>query len=92
LHAIYLFWVPTNDLEELISAFEEWIAKNGDENNWYMMLCAINSKGETKLLAEEGDWRGRDHTAAELLRMSYPTFKMNKQMLAAKNPPTQATL
>ncbi len=65
---------------------------SGRQNNWYMMLCAINSNGETKLLAEKGDWRGRDQTAEELLKMTYPKFSMGKRELLAAIPPTRATV
>ena len=57
-----------------------------------MMLCAINSNGEAKLLAEKGDWRGRDQIAEELLKMTYPKFSIGKRELLAAIPPTRATV
>lgn len=68
MHGIYLFRVTTNDIQEALGAFMAWIDKRGDENNWFEPLCAINKSGHTKLLASKGDWRGRDATAASLLR------------------------
>ena len=65
---------------------------SGRQNNWYMMLCAINSEGETKFLAERGDYRGRDQTAEELLKMTYPKFSMGKRELIASIPPAHATV
>jgi len=65
VHANYFFYVPTWDIDEAISAFESWADENCDENNWWMLLYAVNDRGERRVLAEEGDWRGRDEYARE---------------------------
>jgi hypothetical protein len=47
--------------------FEEWIERNGDDNNWFEPLFGVNSKGETEILASPGDWRNRDSKAKSLV-------------------------
>ena len=72
MHAVYLFYVKTDNIDENIRVFEDWCGSKCDENNWMMPLCAINSKGESRILAEDNDWRSRDETARELLTETYP--------------------
>ena len=82
MHATYLFYAETDDLDELIEAFREWAERNCDENNWYQELCAINSRGEKRKLAPPGDYRGRDIVAEELLKTTYPTENMTPERIA----------
>lgn len=64
MHADYYFYAPTKNIDEAVSAYEEWAKECCDENNWWTMLYAVNSDGERRVLTEEGDWRGRDKYAA----------------------------
>jgi len=73
MHATYLFYAPNADIDAVVEGFTEWIERNGDENNWYELLCAINSHGETRELATRGDWRGRALLASKLLSVRYTT-------------------
>ena len=72
MHGVYLFYVETSDIDENIRVFDDWCDNKCDENNWMMPLCAINSKGESRILAETNDWRARDKAARELLTETYP--------------------
>jgi len=83
-HAVYLFYAKTDDIDAVVSAFETWIDERGDENNWWMLLCAINSKGESVNLADEGDYRGRDELAEYLLKMSYPVYGGDEGIIVSK--------
>ena len=67
MHADYFFYVPTKDINKAISAFESWAERHCDENNWWMLLYAVNSDNERRVLAEEGDWRERDKYAKEMV-------------------------
>lgn len=83
MHAIYLFRASTDNIDEVITAFELWIEEVGDDNNYFELLCALNSKGERRLLATKGDWRGRDEVAEELLRTIYPSSDATPEEIAS---------
>lgn len=46
MHAIYLFRGFTNDINKVVDAFYSWIEERGDSNNWYDLICAVNSNGD----------------------------------------------
>lgn len=69
MHATYLFRAKTDDIDETVSRFESWIAEWGDENNWWELLYAVNSKGQKRILVRDLDWKDR----AEGLLENYPT-------------------
>ncbi len=53
MHATYLFYAPNSDMDAVVEGFKKWIECNGDDNNWYELLCAINNNEETEKLTTE---------------------------------------
>lgn len=84
MHAVYLFYAKTNDLDEIVEAFDEWINDRGDDNNWYTSLCAINSKGQVKIFVDDRNHRGLKKKAEELLKINYPIYVKNESVIVSK--------
>jgi len=63
MHALYPFYARTSDIDLTIKKFEEWAEIYCDENNWWRLICAINSKEERRVLTPGGE---------KILSMSYP--------------------
>ena len=63
MHALYPFYANTSDIDLTIEKFEEWAEFHCDENNWWSLVCAVNSKGERRALRQD---------AERVLSMSFP--------------------
>lgn len=60
MHGTYIFQAETHNFAQLVATFERWMEENGDQNNWYEILFAMDENGVYHKYVESGDWRGRD--------------------------------
>ena len=67
MHGTYIFQSETDNFTQLVSTFERWMDRKGDQNNWYKILLAMDENGEYKRQIEHSDWRGRDEYTDELV-------------------------
>lgn len=65
MHSRYLFLYHGQSIPDAKAAFETWIRRRGDENNWWEPMFGVNSDGETVLFAS--DYRNLDERAEVLL-------------------------
>lgn len=78
MHAIYLFYTKTDSIETIIERFEDWADVRCTANNHYQMMYAVNSKGDQRILVEDGDRRGRDKTAKKFIKEEDTVEKMHR--------------
>jgi len=67
MHGTYIFHSKVQDFSALRLAFERWIEDNGDSNNWYKILFAMDDKGNHKRFIGKEDFRGRGKYTDELV-------------------------
>ena len=65
MHARYLFLYHDRSIEDANAAFENWIHRRGDENNWWEPMFGVNSAGNSVLFAS--DYRNLDERSESLL-------------------------
>lgn len=56
MYAVYLFRALTNNISSVVDAFHHWIDERGDSNNWYNLICAVNSNGDFASFSTDVDY------------------------------------